>query len=75
MTHLLRLRIAREQFPSSPRTGRWLARFFTHRNALSYARRFPERPASLVRALRLGRIPFSGIPSGWVWAGLRAACR
>jgi GT2 family glycosyltransferase len=75
LTHLLRLRVAREQFPASPRLGRWLARFFTYRNALSYARRFPERPASLVRALRLGRIPFSGIPSGWAWAGLRAACR
>jgi hypothetical protein len=46
-THLLRLRIAREQFPASPRLGRWLARFFTYRNALSYARRFAERPAPL----------------------------
>ena len=42
--HLLRLRIAREQLPGRPRLGRWLARFFTHRNARAYARRFP-RPA------------------------------
>jgi glycosyltransferase involved in cell wall biosynthesis len=70
-THLLRLRIAREQFPASPRLGRWLARFFTYRNALSYAHRFAGRPAPLNRALRLGRIPFARLPSGWVWAALR----
>lgn len=70
-THLLRLRIAREQFPKSPRLGRWLARFFTYRNALSYAARFPQKPASLARALRLGNIPFAHLPSGWIWAGLR----
>jgi glycosyltransferase involved in cell wall biosynthesis len=70
-THLLRLRIAREQFPASPRLGRWLARFFTYRNALSYARRFAGRPAPLTRALQLGRIPFARLPSGWVWAALR----
>lgn len=70
-THLLRLRIAREQFPRSPRLGRWLARFFTYRNALSYAARFPQKPASLARALRLGSIPFARVPSGWVWAALR----
>ena len=69
-THLLRLRIAREQFPQSPRLGRWLARFFTYRNALSYAARFPQKPASLTRALRLGAIPFARLPSGWVWAAL-----
>ena len=70
-THLLRLRIAREQFPKSPRLGRWLARFFTYRNALSYAARFPQKPASLARALRLGTIPFARLPSGWVWAALK----
>ena len=70
-THLLRLRIAREQFPASPRLGRWLARFFTYRNALSYARRFAERPAPLTRALQLGRIPFARLPSGWVWAAMK----
>ena len=70
-THLLRLHIAREQFPASPRLGRWLARFFTYRNALAYARRFAERPAPLARALRLGRIPLARLPSGWVWAALR----
>jgi glycosyltransferase involved in cell wall biosynthesis len=74
-THLLRLRIAREQFPKSPRLGRWLARFFTHRNALSYASRFPEKPASLTRALRLGHIPFARLPSGWVWTALRLGAR
>ena len=70
-THLLRLRIAREQFPKSPRLGRWLARFFTYRNALSYAARFPQKPASLARALRLGSIPFARLPRGWVWAALK----
>lgn len=71
LAHLLRLRIAREQFPGSPRLGRWLARFFTARNAASYARRFQERPASLQRALRFSRMTGSGLPSGWVWAALR----
>ena len=71
LTHLLRLRIAREQFPASPRTGKWLARFFTYRNARSYAGRFPERPASLARALRLGAIAGSRIPSGWVWQAVK----
>jgi len=75
LTHLLRLRIAREQFPRCPRTGKWLARFFTYRNALSYARRFPDRPSSLERTLRFRKIPFSGAPSGWVWAALRTISR
>jgi GT2 family glycosyltransferase len=70
LTHLLRLRIAREQFPGQ-RFGRWAARFFTSRNARAYAARFPERPASLTRALMLGRIPFGFLPSGWVWLALR----
>jgi GT2 family glycosyltransferase len=70
-THLLRLRIAREQFAGVPRLGRWLARFFTCRNARSYARRFAARPAALHRALALGRIPFSSIPSGWIWQLLK----
>jgi glycosyltransferase involved in cell wall biosynthesis len=74
-THLLRLRIAREQFPGSPRLGRWFARFFTYRNALSYARRFPERPAPLVRALQLGRLPGARLPSGWVWAAVRIGAK
>lgn len=73
LCHLLRLRIVREQFPRSPRAGRWLARFFTARNARAYARRFPERPAALARALRLARIPGGFIPSGWVWAALKLA--
>jgi hypothetical protein len=69
-THLLRLRIAREQF-ASRRVARWFARFFTYRNALSYARRFPEKPAALERALRLKKIPFSFLPSGWAWTLLK----
>jgi len=72
LTHLLRLRIAREQLPDSPRLGRWLARFFTYRNARSYAGRFPERPAALGRALSLRRIPASFAPSGWVWQWLKS---
>ena len=73
LTHLLRLRIAAEQFPSYPRAGRWLARFFTYRNACCYARRFRERPEVLRRCLALGRLPFAGLPSGWVWQALRLA--
>ena len=69
-THLLRLRIAREQLRSR-RMGLWLARFFTYRTALAYARRFPEKPATLARALRFKKIPFSRLPSGWVWQGLK----
>ncbi len=69
--HLLRLRIAREQFRDRPAIGRWLARFYTARMALAYERRFPERPAVLTRARRLRRIPLSRLPSGWVWALLR----
>ncbi|MSU69690.1 MAG: glycosyltransferase [Opitutaceae bacterium] len=69
-THLLRLRIAREQLRSR-RCGRWLARFFTYRNALAYAQRFPERPESLQRALQFGKISGSFLPSGWVWAVLQ----
>jgi glycosyltransferase involved in cell wall biosynthesis len=73
LTHLLRLKIAAEQFSAYPRTGRWLARFFTYRNACCYARRFRERPAILQRCLALGRLPFVGLPSGWVWQALRLA--
>lgn len=69
-THLLRLRIAREQVRSR-RTGRWLARFFTYRTALAYARRFSEKPTSLARTLRFKKIPLSTLPSGWVWQGLK----
>ena len=69
--HLLRLQIAREQLPDRARLGHWLARFFTARNARAYARRFPDRPGSLARALALGRIPFAWMPSGWVWQFLK----
>lgn len=70
LAHLLRLRIAREQF-RSPAAGRWLARFFSYRDARSYARRFGGRPAALQRALRLGRIPGHRLPSGWVWLAIK----
>jgi len=73
-THLLRLRIAREQLHSRNR-GKWFARFFTYRNALSYGRRFAQKPASLARALRLKRIWFSWLPSGWVWKWLQLSAR
>lgn len=72
LMHLLRLQMAREQFAESPRFGRWVARFFTYRAARSYAQRFAERPAALQRALRLGRIPGSFVPSGWVWRMLKS---
>jgi glycosyltransferase involved in cell wall biosynthesis len=69
--HLLRLRIARQQLPSRPRLGRWLARFFTARSARAFTRRFPGKPAGLARARALGRIPLSSLPSGWVWQFLK----
>ncbi|HVU33025.1 MAG TPA: glycosyltransferase [Opitutaceae bacterium] len=69
--HLLRLRIAREQLGRGSRLGRWLARFYTARMARAYDRRFSEKPLILTRARRFERIPFSGIPSGWVWAFLK----
>lgn len=75
LTHLLRLRIAREQFAGHPALGRWLARFFTCRNARSYAGRFAERPAALARALALSRIPCSRLPSGWAWQVLKLCAR
>ena len=71
LTHLLRLRIAREQFAASPRLGHWLARFFTARTARAYARRFADRPAGLARALEFGHIPLARVPSGWVWQALK----
>lgn len=74
LTHLLRRRIVQAQL-RSPRSGKWLARFFTYRNALAYARRFPQQPLSLQRALRFKNIPFSWLPSGWVWAALRFSAR
>ncbi len=71
LTHLLRLKIAAEQFPENPRASRWLARFFTSRNARCYAQRFEERPRTLLRCLSLGRIPLAKAPSGWVWQAFR----
>ena len=69
-THLLRLRIAREQIASRD-SGRWLARFFTGRNARAYAKRFKERPAALRRALRFTEISLGWLPSGWVWQAFK----
>jgi len=49
-----------------PRLGRWLARFFSHRSAQAYARRFPESRHPESRHLRWPH-PLAGLPSGWVW--------
>lgn len=65
--HLLRLRVARQQFRRHPRLGRWLARFFTYRTARSYLRRYSQRPATLTRALRFGGWMERHLPSGWAW--------
>lgn len=75
LTHLLRLRVVREQCQRLPRLGRWTARFYTHRMALSYSRRFAEKPADLARAQRFSRIPLGWLPSGWVWKGLQLSAR
>ena len=73
--HLLRLRVAREQFRRHPRLGRWLARFFTYRNARCYRRRFSERPADLARALKFGGRLERLLPSGWAWLLVRRLSR
>jgi glycosyltransferase involved in cell wall biosynthesis len=73
--HRLRLRIAREQFGPRSRVGRWIARFYTSRMARAYSRRFPEAPAVLSRARQFEKIPFSRLPSGWVWAFLKLRAR
>jgi len=74
LVHLLRLRIAREQLGRGP-LAKWLARFFTYRTALAYAKRFPEKPAVLGRTLRFKRIPGSFLPSGWVWRVLKSSAK
>jgi glycosyltransferase involved in cell wall biosynthesis len=73
LTHLLRLRIAREQFPAHQRASRWAARFFTYRNARCYRERFGPGGGVLKRCLGLGRVPLSGLPAGWVWRALKFA--
>jgi glycosyltransferase involved in cell wall biosynthesis len=75
LTHLLRLRIAKEQFPDRPRLGRWLARFFTLGNARCYRRRFGDGRADLGRCIGFERCLLSIIPSGWVWGALKFASR
>jgi hypothetical protein len=73
LTHLLRLRIAREQFPGKPRAARWTARFFTCRNARCYRDRFGEGPAVLQRCLDMGHMALASVPAGWVWQALKFA--
>jgi hypothetical protein len=73
--HLLRLRIAREEFSDHPKLGLWLARFYTARMARSYAQRFNEKPGSLARALKFRQIPLAWLPSGWVWRFLQLSPR
>jgi glycosyltransferase involved in cell wall biosynthesis len=73
LSHLLRLRIAREQFPGEPRLGRWMARFFTCRNARCYRDRFGPGPAILGRCLAMQRTVIASMPAGWVWQALKFA--
>ena len=68
--HLLRRKVAVEQLGRRP-LAFWLARFYTGRDARAYARRFPERPATLARAEKFRRIPGGWLPSGWVWRFLQ----
>jgi len=75
LTHLLRLRIAREQFPKTPALGRWAARFFTFRNARCYSKRFGPGASVLQRCIRMGSMPLASLPSGWVWRALKFASR
>jgi len=75
LSHLLRLRIAREQFPEHPRAGRWMARFFTYGNARCYSKRFGPGPAVLGRCFTLGGSRLPRPPSGWVWQALKIASR
>jgi GT2 family glycosyltransferase len=73
--HLLRLRVAREQFGADSQIARWIARFYSARMARSYARRFEEASPTLRRSHAFNRIPFSGVSSGWVWALLQFLTR
>jgi glycosyltransferase involved in cell wall biosynthesis len=75
LAHLLRLRIAKEQFPRHPRAARWMARFFTRGNARCYALRFGGSSAILHRCLGLGRGILAKLPNGWVWQALKFASR
>lgn len=75
LAHLLRLRVAREQFPGSPRTGRALARFFTLGAARCYLRRFGSGPADLLRCMGFSRCLLCRVPRGWVWEALKFASR
>jgi glycosyltransferase involved in cell wall biosynthesis len=73
LTHLLRLRIAREQFPGFCALARRAARLFTVRNARCYRTRFGHATGDLSRCLGFAASPYSRIPSGWAWAFLRFA--
>lgn len=72
--HLLRLRIAREQFGGAA-WARWMARFFTFRSALAYRRRFAGEPLVLKRTLGFEACPGMRLPSGFVWEALRLRAR
>jgi GT2 family glycosyltransferase len=72
--HLLRRKVALEQV-GHRRRALWLARFYSGRDARAYARRFPERPATLARAEKFRRIAGSFLPSGWVWRAIRMMAR
>jgi glycosyltransferase involved in cell wall biosynthesis len=72
--HLLRRQVAIDQLGRRP-LALWLARFYTGRDARAYSRRFPEKPAVLARTLRFRRIPFSFLPSGWVWRWIQWLAR
>ncbi len=73
LSHLLRLKIAREQFAAMPLLSRWTARFFTCRNARCYHKRFGAGPCILSRCLAMDRLAFAGLPAGWVWLALKFA--
>jgi glycosyltransferase involved in cell wall biosynthesis len=73
LSHLLRLRIAREQFKAMPLMSRWMARFFTCRNARCYLARFGRGPCILGRCLSMNRVAFARMPAGWVWRALKFA--
>ncbi len=72
--HLLRRQVAIDQLGRRP-LALWLARFYSARDARAYGRRFPEKPAILARTRRFRRIPFSFLPSGWVWRALQIMAR
>jgi glycosyltransferase len=63
---IVRKRIVRECFAHSS-IATWMSRFYTYRSALKLGRKYDENHPTARKALKLGKIPFSWIPSGWVW--------